>query len=81
MKVYLGKYRQRERQDVTATHVTLKGLTRRVKGCGHKLYMDNLFSSPDLFDDEENKLLWESLTEYEGHATGSRVQKFKIENG
>jgi hypothetical protein len=26
------------------------GLTRRVENVGHKLYMDNFFSSPDLFD-------------------------------
>jgi hypothetical protein len=28
-----------------------KSLIRRVKGVGHKLYVDNFFSSPDLFDD------------------------------
>jgi hypothetical protein len=30
MKVYLGKDRQRVTQDVTATHATVKELTRRV---------------------------------------------------
>jgi hypothetical protein len=34
-----------------ATHATVRSLTRRVKGVGHKLYMDNFFSSPDIFDD------------------------------
>jgi hypothetical protein len=36
---------------MTATHVTVKQLTRRVKGRGHKLYMDNYFSSLDLYND------------------------------
>jgi hypothetical protein len=37
---------------MTTTHVTVKGLTyNRVEQVGHKLYMDNFFTSPDLFDD------------------------------
>jgi hypothetical protein len=51
MKVYLGKDRTRADQDVTATHATVRGLCRRIEGVGHKLYMDNFFSSPDLFDE------------------------------
>jgi hypothetical protein len=51
MEVYLGKDRQRARTDMTATPAMVKQLTRRVKGHGHKLYMDNYFSSPDLYDD------------------------------
>jgi hypothetical protein len=33
-----------------------------VCGFGHKLYMDNFFSSPDLYDDlaHKNFLLWDS---------------------
>jgi len=50
MNVYLGKDRQRAAQHLTATHATVINLTRRVEGFGHKLYMDNFFSSPDLFD-------------------------------
>jgi hypothetical protein len=46
MKVYLEKDRQRVTLDVTATHVSVKDLTRRVEGRGNKLYMDNFFSSP-----------------------------------
>jgi hypothetical protein len=45
MKVYLGKDRQHVTQDMAATHATVKELTRRVEGLGHKLYMDNFFSS------------------------------------
>jgi len=44
IKVYLGKDRQRTAQHVTATHVTVTELTRKIEGCGHKLYMDNFFS-------------------------------------
>jgi hypothetical protein len=56
MKVYLDKDRQRVRQDVTATHVAVKELlTRRVEGRGHKLYVDNFFSSPDLYDNLTKK--------------------------
>ena len=48
MNVYLGKDRQRGAQHLTATHATVTNLTRDVEGFGHKLYMDNFFSSPDL---------------------------------
>jgi len=49
--LYVGKDRQRTAQHLTATHVTVSELTRKIQGCGHKLYMDNYFSSPDLFND------------------------------
>ncbi|PNF35737.1 hypothetical protein B7P43_G16133 [Cryptotermes secundus] len=58
MKVYLGKDRTRADQDMTATHVTVRDLCRRIDGIGHKLYMDNFFSSPDLFD----KLMTKDIT-------------------
>ncbi|PNF30070.1 hypothetical protein B7P43_G04241 [Cryptotermes secundus] len=51
MKVYLGKDRTHADQDVTATHATVRDLCRRIEGVGHKLYMDNFFSSPDLFEE------------------------------
>jgi hypothetical protein len=38
------------RQDTIATHTMVRDLCRRIAGVGHKLYMDNFFSSPDLFD-------------------------------
>jgi len=55
MNVYLGKYRQRAARHLTATHATVTNLTRGVEGIGHKLYMGNFFSSPDLFDDLAQK--------------------------
>ena len=48
--VYLGKDRPRAARHLTATNTTVTNLTRGVKGFGHKLYMDNFFSSPELFD-------------------------------
>ena len=50
MKLYRGKDRQHTAQHVTATHVTATEQTKKIKGSGHKLYMDNFFSSPELFD-------------------------------
>ena len=55
MNVYLCKDRQRAAQHLTATHETVTNPTRGVEGFGHKLYMDNFFSSPDLFDDLAQK--------------------------
>ena len=40
-----GKDKQRAAQHLTATHATVTNLTREVEGFGHKLYMDNFFSS------------------------------------
>jgi hypothetical protein len=51
MTVYLGRDRLRTAQHLNATHATVSDLTRTIQGRGHKLYMDNYFSSPDLFDD------------------------------
>jgi hypothetical protein len=58
MKVYLGNDRKQATTDMTATHVAVKQLSRNVKGCGHKLYMDSNYSSTDLYSDlTEDKLL------------------------
>jgi len=45
-------------QHLTATHNTVANLTRGVEGFGHKLYMDNFFSSPDLYDDLTQKKIF-----------------------
>ena len=45
-------------QYLTATHVTVSDLTRKIQGRGHKLYMDNYFSSPDLYDDLATKQIY-----------------------
>jgi hypothetical protein len=55
MKVYLGKDRQHMAQHLTATHATATELSRKTEGPGHKLYMDNEFSSLELSDDLTKK--------------------------
>jgi len=49
--VYFGRDRQRTVQHLTATHATLSELPQKIQGRGHKLFMDNYFSFPDLFND------------------------------
>ena len=50
MRVYLGKD-SHSATDMTTTHTTVRHLTHRVEGLGHRIFMDNFFSSPRLFDD------------------------------
>jgi hypothetical protein len=47
----LGKDWKYETQIITMTHTKVNSLTIRVERVSHKLYMDNSFSPPDLFDD------------------------------
>jgi hypothetical protein len=49
--VYLGKQRQLATAEITATHGTVLQVIGRVEGLGHKVVMDNYFTSPALFDD------------------------------
>jgi len=58
MNIYLVRDRQRAAQHLTATHNTVANLTRGLKGFGHKLYMDNFVSSPDLYDDLAQKKIF-----------------------
>jgi hypothetical protein len=57
MRVYLGKDSDTATDDMTATHTTVRHLTSRVEGVGHKIFMDNFFSSPRLFDDLDRRNL------------------------
>jgi hypothetical protein len=50
MTVYMGRDRHRTAQHLAASHATASELTNNIQGRGHKLYMDNYFCSPDLFD-------------------------------
>ena len=47
----LGKDSHSATDNMTATHATVRHLTRRADGLGHKIFMDNFFPSPRLFDD------------------------------
>jgi len=58
MTVYLGRDRQRTAQHLTATHAAISELTKKIQGHDHKLYMDNYFSSPDLFSDLDMKQIY-----------------------
>ena len=45
-------------QHVTATHTSVRELTRKIEERGHKSYMDNFFPSPELFDDLVKKPIY-----------------------
>jgi len=51
MSVYLGKQRQYATAQITAKHGTVLQVIRRDEGLGHKIFMDNYFTLPALFDD------------------------------
>jgi len=53
MSVYLGKDSLSATDNMTAKHATVRHLTCRVEGLRHKIFMDNFFSSPELFNDLE----------------------------
>ena len=47
----MGRDSHSATDDMTATHATVRHLTSRVQGLGHKIFMDHFFSSPSLVDD------------------------------
>jgi hypothetical protein len=51
MDIYLGKNRTCAIAGVIVTCATIAHLAREVEAQGHKPYMDNFFSWPNLFDD------------------------------
>ena len=55
MTVYLGRNSHSATDDTSATHETVRHLSNRVQGLGNKIFMDNFFSSPRLFDDLDRR--------------------------
>jgi hypothetical protein len=55
--VYFNRERKHVTAAMTATHANVTGLTARIENLGHKLYMDNFFSSPYLFDNLHMKAI------------------------
>jgi hypothetical protein len=55
MRVYSGRDSHSATDDMTATHATVRHLTSRVEGLGHKIFMDNFSSPPRLFNDLDVK--------------------------
>jgi len=55
MEMCLGKDRKHAITDVTAQCATVKHLTRKVNGHGHKFYFDSYSSFLDFIMTEENR--------------------------
>ncbi|PSN52550.1 PiggyBac transposable element-derived protein 4 [Blattella germanica] len=55
MNIYLGKQRNNADTDITPTHGTVLELIHKIEGKGHKIFMDNYFTSPKLFNDLHNR--------------------------
>lgn len=49
MQVYLGKDKNEEKPFCSAAFNVVSEMAKTIKGKGHKLFMDNFFSSPDLY--------------------------------
>jgi len=75
MNVYLGKNKQNVTQVMKATHMTVKGVS-------HKLYMNNFFFCPDIFDDmhthKQYQLAWEVRQNCNGIPRGLDKKTLKL---
>jgi hypothetical protein len=75
--IYFGKDRQNATQMMAAS---VKRLTRRVEGAGHKLYMDNFYSSLDLFVDLHIRAI-NCCQTVRQNCKGMTLKKTQIGNG
>ena len=55
MSVYFGQDSDSATDNMTAAYATVRHLTCRLEGLGHKIFMDKFFPSPRLFDDLETR--------------------------
>jgi hypothetical protein len=55
MRVYWGKGSHSASDDMPPTHKTVRHLICRVKALGHKIFMENFFSSARLFDEYDRR--------------------------
>jgi len=62
MTVHLGTDSHSATDNMMATHTTVRHLTSRVEGLGHKIFMGNFLSSPRLFDDLDRRKINSSRT-------------------
>ena len=53
--VYVGRDSHSVTDNMAAIHATVRHLTYTVEGLGHKIFMDNFFSFPRLFEDLERR--------------------------
>ena len=82
MRAYLGRDSHSATDDMTATHATVRHLTCRVAGLGHKIFMENFFSLPKLYDLERRTInLWDSTAQETWHAPWLCTKNTEIEKG
>jgi hypothetical protein len=55
MKLYLGRDSHTATDDMTATRATVRHLTCRAEGLGHKIFVDNFFSPTKPFYDLDRR--------------------------
>jgi hypothetical protein len=68
---------------MTAIHATVLGLTTRIENMGHELYMDNFFSSSDLFDNLHMKAIncWGTIGQNQKGMPNDFERKFRLKWG